>query len=96
MRQKKLDIVLEQRRKEQEMQKQQNMTAVTTGSSVNNRGDGDDTENQLVDNIRAELHLQRKLPQVSMITKDDVVLNEQPAYTVALIKDTLKNLKIQV
>jgi len=50
----------------------------------------------LVENIRAELHLQRKLPLVSMIVKDDIVLNEGAAYTVALIKDTLKNLKIQV
>lgn len=31
-----------------------------------------------------------------MIVKDDIVLNEGVAYTVALIKDTLKNLKIQV
>ena len=31
-----------------------------------------------------------------MLVKDDIVLNEGVAYTVALIKDTLRNLKIQV
>lgn len=31
-----------------------------------------------------------------MITKDDIVLNEGAAYAVAVIKDTLRNLKIQV
>ena len=50
----------------------------------------------MVENIRAELHLKRTLPVISVIVKDDIVLNEGVAYTVALIKDTLKNLKIQV
>jgi len=31
-----------------------------------------------------------------VIVKDDIILNEGVPYTVALIKDTLKNLKIQV
>ena len=78
------------------MQKQQNMTAATSGGQVSNRGDGEDTENEIVENIRAELHLNRPLPAISMISKDDIVLNEGAAYAVALIKDTLKNLKIQV
>jgi hypothetical protein len=43
LRQKKLDVVVDQRRKEQEMQKQQNMTAVTSGG-VSNRGDSDEIE----------------------------------------------------
>jgi len=36
------------------------------------------------------------LPTFSVIVKDDIVLEEGVAYTVALIKDTLKNLKVQV
>ena len=72
------------------------MTAATSGGQVSNRGDGEDTENEIVENIRAELHLNRPLPAISMISKDDIVLNEGAAYAVALIKDTLKNLKIQV
>jgi hypothetical protein len=35
---------LDQRRKEQEVQKQQNMTAATSGG-VSNRGEEEDTEN---------------------------------------------------
>ncbi len=71
------------------------MTAATSGG-VSNRGDGEDTENEIVDNLRAELHLKRALPTFSVIVKDDIVLNEGVPYTVALIKDTLRNLKIQV
>lgn len=36
------------------------------------------------------------MPTFSVIVKDDIVLEEGVAYTVALIKDTLKNLKVQV
>ena len=71
------------------------MTAATSGG-ISNRGDGDDTETEIVENIRAELHLKRNLPTFSVIVKDDIVLNETVPYTVALIKDTLRNLKIQV
>ncbi len=31
-----------------------------------------------------------------MTVKDDIILNEDVAYTVALIKDTLNNLQIQI
>ena len=71
------------------------MTAATSGG-VSNRDNEEDMENQMVENIRAELHLKRTLPTVSVIVKDDIVLNEDVPYTVALIHDTLKNLKIQV
>lgn len=71
------------------------MTAATSGASVS-RGDGDDTETEIVENLRVELHLKRNLPTFSVIVKDDIVLNEGVPYTVALIKDTLKNLRIQV
>ena len=40
--------------------------------------------------------MKRNLPTFSVIVKDDIVLNEGVPYTVALIKDTLKNLRIQV
>lgn len=55
------------------MQKQQNMTAATSGG-VSNRGDGDETQTEIVENIRAELHLKRELPTFSVIVKDDIVL----------------------
>lgn len=71
------------------------MTAATSGGVIN-RGDGEDTENEIVDNLRAELHLKRTLPTFSVIVKDDIVLDEGVPYAVALIKDTLRNLKIQV
>lgn len=77
------------------MQKQQNMTAATSGAS-NNRGDEEDTENEMVENLRTELHLKRTLPTFSVIVKDDIVLDEGVPYAVALIKDTLRNLRIQV
>jgi hypothetical protein len=71
------------------------MTAATSGG-VSNRDNGEDIENQMIENIRAELHLKRNLPAASVILKDDIVLNEDVPYTVALIHDTLKNVKIQV
>jgi hypothetical protein len=71
------------------------MTAATSGASVS-RGDGDETENEIVENLRVELHLKRNLPTFSDILKDDIVLNEGVPYTVALIKDTLRNLRIQI
>lgn len=49
-----------------------------------------------MENIRSELQLKRNLPLLEVIVKDDIILNEDVAYTVALIKDTLKNLQIQV
>lgn len=55
------------------MQKQQNMTAATSGG-ISNRGDGEDTETEIVENIRAELHLKRELPTFEVIVKDDIVL----------------------
>ena len=71
------------------------MTVAILGG-VSNRDNEEDMENQMVENIRAELYLKRTLPTVSVIVKDDIVLNEDVPYTVALIHDTLKNLKIQV
>ena len=50
------------------------MTAATSGG-VSNRDNEEDMENQMVENIRAELHLKRTLPTVSVIVKDDIVLN---------------------
>lgn len=55
------------------MQKQQNMTAATSGGA-SNRGDGEDNETEIVENIRAELHLKRELPTFEVIVKDDIIL----------------------
>lgn len=40
--------------------------------------------------------MKRNLPNFSVILKDDIVLDEGVPYAVTLIKDTLRNLKIQI
>lgn len=71
------------------------MTAATSGGA-SNRGAEDEIENPLVENIRSELQLKRALPVFSFVTKDDLVINEDAPYAVALIKDTLKNFSLAV
>jgi hypothetical protein len=71
------------------------MTAATTAGQ-SNRGAEDELENPLVEDIRNELQLKRNLPLFSVITKDDLVINEDSAYAIALVKDTLKNFSLAV
>lgn len=40
--------------------------------------------------------MKRNLPNFSVILKDDIILDEGVPYAVALIKDTLRNFKIQI
>ena len=87
-----MDKVVEERRQEEEKKKADRMTGIQ-GQGTQSRGDVE-VDMPFFELYNKETQLQRKLPNLEVIHREDFVLKEELPFAISSLKEFLKNDKI--
>lgn len=82
------------RREEQEKERVQKLTAVSNQGSVH-RG-SNDVDSDFINIYNKEFHLKRSLPTVEITSRDDLVLKDNPALSISILKQFLEKQEIKL
>jgi len=86
-------VVLEQKQQEQEQQRANNIQSVNNGGG--HRGDVE-IDSPFLEFYEAEQDAGRKLGELEPLTADDFVIDENPVYAIARLKEFFKDTKIPI
>ena len=92
-RQQKLNIVLDERRKEQEREKMQKLTAVTTQGSASRAGE--EVDEVFTEIFEKEVLSKRQLPALEVLSKEDLILTDRPEFSISLLKNFLRTHEVK-